>query len=341
MEGKLDVQTLKHSLLSKLGKKNEGIIVSSLIGIDACAYDFSSGQNVARDFYETTEDCYTICKSDPITFPTPNPGHYAIIVNLNDLACMGAVPYGILVTWLLPITTKKDDIEKRQSELHTSALEFGISILGGHTEFTSAVTRPIISLSMIGFTPKSYLPPRSLQPGDKVYLLGNVANEGTAILGHELKQKQQLPNNLASELKNLPMFEKQLSIYADGLKINKKYRPKIMHDPTEGGLLGAIYEMMEGQSVGIKIDFNRISIGKLTKIICDFLDIDPLRLISSGSLLICSENKVDSNNLDLDHNLVEIGVIITDKKILLDDTEIQPPEADQLILGLKKVAQLF
>ena len=109
---------------------------------------------------------------------------------------------------------------------------------------------------------------------------------------------------------------------------------------TEGGLLGAIYEMMEDQSVGIKIELNKISIANLTKLICNYLDIDPLRLISSGSLLICSENEIESNSLDLDHNLIEIGTIIAEKKLFLDNTEIKPPEADQLILGLKNVAKL-
>lgn len=340
-EGKLDVDTLQHALLSKLGKKNDGIIISSLIGIDACAYDYAKGENVAKEYYETQDDCYTICKSDPITFPTSNPGRYAIIVNLNDLACMGAIPYGVLVTWLLPVTTELREIEKRQTELHESALEFGITILGGHTEFTSAVTRPVISLSMIGFTPKNYLPPRSLQPGDKLYLLGNVANEGTAILGHELLLKQDIPANLKSELTDLPLFEQGLSIFRDALKINKKYKPKMMHDPTEGGLLGAVYEMMIGQSVGITIDSHKIPLAPLTTSICSFLRIDPLRLISSGTLLICSNEEIQSDSLDLEHSLVEIGMVTNKKEFLYDEVPIQPPEADQVIAGLKKIEELL
>ncbi len=336
-EGKLGVDALQHSLLSKLGKKNVGIIISSLIGIDACAYEFSQAQEVAKVFYETGEECYTICKSDPITFPTPNPGRYAIIVNLNDLACLGAIPYGILVTWLLPVTTAIETIEQKQKELHNTALEFGITILGGHTEFTSAVTRPVISLSMIGFTPKSFLPSRKLKKGDKLYLLGNVANEGTAILGNELIHKKSIPSNIKEMLNELPRFEKNLSIFHDALKINKKYRPKMMHDPTEGGLLGAIYEMMVDQSVGIKIKSSKLIIPDLTRGICQLLKIDPLRLISSGSLLICVEQEINVNKLELDHELVEIGIVTPEKIFLIDDKEIHHPEADQLIQGLKKL----
>lgn len=339
-EGKLDVHTLQHSLLSKLGQKNPGIIISSLIGIDACAYEFTQGQSVAKDYYGTEEECFTICKSDPITFPTPNPGRYAIIVNLNDLACLGAVPFGVLVTWLLPVTTEIQEIERKQHELHLSAKEFGITILGGHTEFTSAVSRPIISLSMIGFTPKSYLPPRALEKGDKIYLLGNIANEGTAILGHELESKEHIPEDLKHNLKDLPMYEGGLSIYRDALKINKQYKPKMMHDPTEGGILGAIYEMMIGHQVGIHIESKKFSIGKLTKSICSFLNIDALRLISSGTLLICTGKEINANSLDLEHHLVEIGVVTDTQKLFLDESEIQPPEADQLIQGLKKLNDL-
>lgn len=337
MEGKLDVDSLQRSLLSKLGKKNDGIVVSALIGIDACAYNLIKAQKIAQDYYETVEECDTICKSDPITFPTPNPSKYAIIVNLNDLACLGAIGFGILVTWLLPINSNVAEVEKRQLELHESAMEFGLSILGGHTEFTSAVTRPVISLSMIGFTPKSYLPPRILKPGDKLYLLGNIANEGTAILGHELRSKTNLSSELKNELNKLQSFENDLSIYFDALKINKKYRPKMMHDPTEGGLLGAIYEMLIIQDVGVKIYSEKLSIMKLTKLICKLLQVDPLRLISSGTLLICSDKEINGKDLELDHDLFEIGIITKEKKILLDNSIITPPESDQLIKGLKNL----
>lgn len=340
MEGKLDVDSLQQSLLSKLGKKNEGIVVSALIGIDACAYDFSQAQKIAQDFYQTSEECDTICKSDPITFPTPNPSKYAIIVNLNDLACLGAIGFGILITWLLPVDSNVKEVEKSQQQLHESALEFGLSILGGHTEFTSAVTRPVISLSMIGFTPKTFLPPRTLQPDDRLYLLGNIANEGTAILGHELSKISNVDVTLKEELKNLSKFENDLSIHSDALKLNKKYKPKMMHDPTEGGLLGAIYEMMMTQEVGVKVYSKKLSIAKLTRLICDLLQVDPLRLISSGTLLICSEKNIEPEGLELDHQLVEIGIVTKEKNLLLDDQLIGPPSADQIINGLKNLESL-
>jgi hydrogenase maturation factor len=342
MEGKIDLQTLQHSLLSKLGKKNAGIVVSSLLGVDACAYDFSIGQQIAQKYYNTDEECYTICKSDPITFPTPNPGRYAIIINLNDLACLGAVPYGILVTWLLPAESKLMDIEKKQLQLHESALEFGITILGGHTEFTSAVTRPIISLSMIGFTPKSFLPSRVLKPGDKLYLLGNVANEGTAIIGHELLNKKEIPKEIEEELKFLNIFENNLSIFSDALEINKKYHPKVMHDPTEGGLLGAVYEMISPYNLGVNMKLNVIQshIAKLTKLICNFFDLDVFRLISSGTLLICSDKPIDTENLKINHLLNEIGEITLERDIFIDDKRITPPEADQLIKAFKKLNKI-
>ena len=260
---------------------------------------------------------------------------------MNDLACLGAVPYGILVTWLLPVNTELADIEKKQHELHKCALEFGISILGGHTEFTTGVTRPIISLSMIGFTPKSFLPPRKLLPGDNLYLLGNVGNEGSAILGHELKNKKKIPENIKDELQDLNMFENTLSIYHDALLLNKLFKPKMMHDPTEGGVLGAIYEMMIAQSCGIQIDSKKLLIQPLTKKICSLLEIDPLRLISSGTLLICTEKEIETDGLKLEHTLIKIGTVIPERKFLLDNSEIQPPEADQVIDGLKHLTERF
>ncbi|MFV2014018.1 MAG: AIR synthase related protein, partial [Candidatus Heimdallarchaeota archaeon] len=184
VEGKVTLENLSF-LLSRLGIKNPGIIVPPLIGSDATAFDFDMAKQVALDYYGLQEECYMVWKSDPITFPAPDLSKYSIIVNLNDLTCFGAIPYGILVTLLLPTHFNQSDLQNFQNSLHETALDYNISILGGHSEFTSAVIRPVIDLSMIGFVPKTFLPTRNLAAGDHVYLLGYVGNEGTAILGEK------------------------------------------------------------------------------------------------------------------------------------------------------------
>ncbi|MHA2363605.1 MAG: AIR synthase related protein [Candidatus Hodarchaeales archaeon] len=345
MEGKISLGNLQNILRKELlGKKSIGVILGPLIGTDAAVFDFEKAKEIALNYYELqNEECALVWKSDPITFPTPNPGKYALIINANDLTCLGAIPYAVLVTWLLPPEFKQSYMEKLQSELHQAAKEQNIVILGGHSEFTSAVNSPVVSLSMIGFTPKSYLPSRKINVGDHLYLLGFVGNEGTAILGHEAQNKKTLPDNIKNQLIYLKIFDQNLSIATDGLFINKNLKPPLIHDGTEGGILGAIYEMFVELDVSVTIKSNALlkQTHKLTKDICEWLNINPLRLIASGTLLICTKKEIQFEIIQqIKHPIRKIGVITSNKDFLLDNEKFGPPEPDQVILGLERLSKI-
>jgi hydrogenase expression/formation protein HypE len=238
-----------------------------------------------------------IWKTDPITFETSNPGRYGVIVNLNDLTCMGAIPHSMLVTWLLPTTLSIEELNSNQQEIQKAASEFGaIEIVGGHTEWTSAVKSPIVSITMIGFTPHSYLPSRSLKAGDSVYLLGFLGNEGTSILVSKMRQflknnqkqnfQKYVPKDLYdlfhdhSKNEELDQFERLLSIHKDGLQINKTCIASLMHDPTEGGLFGALSEIfVDRTDCGVRIDSISLQmhLHPVTKSICEWLNVDPCK----------------------------------------------------------------
>ena len=154
-EGKLDISLLEE-ILSRKGYQNEGIISSGEIGVDAASLNLSLAQKKAQEFYKNDSESYLIVKSDPVTFPTSEPGKYAVIVNANDIACSGAVPYGFLATIIVPPITKFNEIKIIQKQIHQQCLDLGISLLGGHTEISDSVKRIIISGHMIGFVPKDY-----------------------------------------------------------------------------------------------------------------------------------------------------------------------------------------
>ncbi|MHA1205616.1 MAG: AIR synthase related protein, partial [Candidatus Heimdallarchaeaceae archaeon] len=155
-EGKLPIPKLSEILELK-GAKNEGIISAGIIGHDVAVIDIQSAKQNALKFYNSKSKVLLIEKSDPITFPTPNPGHYSVIVNSNDIACSGGVPYGFLITIIAPPDTTFDKIKAIQKEIHKQCEKFDISILGGHTEISQSVNTIIISGHMIGFVPKEFL----------------------------------------------------------------------------------------------------------------------------------------------------------------------------------------
>jgi hydrogenase expression/formation protein HypE len=318
-----------------------------------------------------------IWKTDPITFETPEPGKYGIMVNLNDLTCMGAVPHSLLCTWLLPTTFSAADFRKLQQQMQETADRFDIAVVGGHTEFTSAVRSPIVNITMIGFTPLPYLP--SLQPlaGDALLLMGFVGAEGTAILGHKIQQtlkkypefRGQVPGAVMEHLfDGLPLMDGQLSVHHDGLQLNRLLRPSRMHDPTEGGVFGAIGELFSAtvgetetaertnvgstDNLGNGVELDRAALDThlhpLTKALCEWLHVDPFRLISSGSLVLVlpsqaiSEAMKKLNAIQLTHKVSRVGTVIRERVCRIGKDEVlEPPMPDAIIAALRTFNDLL
>lgn len=347
MEGKINIKTLS-KLLKLTGKRKSGVILGPQIGTDAAVFNMEAAKRDALSFYElpSNSDCVSVWKVDPITFKTSNPGHYAITINLNDLTCLGAIPFAALVTWLLPTQMTESLLEQFQRELHISAKQQNIMILGGHTEFTSSVKVPIIILSMIGIVPIFYLPSRNIFPKDELYLIGYVASEGTAILGHIAQNKTSVPDRVKDNFSTLNLFEEYLSIAKDGLLINKYLQPPLMHDGTEGGVLGAIYELLSDFDLGVSLNKDALleQTHSLTKHICKWLDLNPLRLIASGTLLIIISptTRIPEKLIkQFNHPIKKIGVLTKKKEFSLGSVKFGPPTPDELIKGLEKLSEII
>ena len=343
-EGKVPWDLLK-TLIEKRGfRGNKGIIQNSAPGVDIAALNLPEVYEQVQKFYNSTSIPYLIYKSDPITFSTPDPANYLITVNMNDLATCGAIPYGIMVTILLPPETTSDDLTVFQSRLSRICEKQKISILGGHSEVTSAVKTPVYSVSMIGFVPPEYYIPRTPKPGDKIICSGWVGAEGTGILlssGKEYFSKVFSPE----KINHGEMISKKIEISDRILSVNKKWHDSIhlVHDATEGGFYGALYECLHPHSLGCNIESSKIPLYDVTKEISSLLNINPFKLISSGAVIIvCAENEASEIVECLTEN-VEIPVAIVGEVTELGDhlkvdlEEIKPPESDHIIKALKNL----
>jgi hydrogenase expression/formation protein HypE len=294
-----------------------------------------------RKHYQSTSPPYLIYKSDPITFPTPNPAKYLITVNMNDLATCGAIPYGITITILLPPNSPSNLIIKFQEELSRICETMQIAILGGHSEVTSSVNTPVYSASMIGFVPSEFYIPRSPVPGDQIICSGWIGAEGTGIL---LSSHQDFFTSKLSKKEFNSGIEigKNLAISDRILTINNRWHSSLhlIHDATEGGILGALYECLASLDLGCIVKSDNFPIMPVTRKIGSLLSINPLKLISSGAVIIICDKK-DTNkivsylNEDLPGSASIIGEI-TDAgtPLLVDGEELSAPEGDDLIKGL-------
>jgi hydrogenase maturation factor len=269
--GKLDPATLRRLVLDHLGTRRDDVIVHARIGEDAAAVAFGD------------EVC--VLSSDPITGAGANAGWYAVHVACNDIAAMGARPVGVLATLIFPESAEEADVGRLMADIHRAAVELGIEVLGGHTEVAPSVTAPIVSMTAVGRAPRDRLVTSGgARPGDTLLLTKWAALEGTAILATDLAA--QLEGRIAPDLlARARGLSARLSVVRDGVEA-AALGATALHDPTEGGVLGALWELAEASGLGFEVDASAVPILEETRQICAVFGADPLKLISSGAMLI-------------------------------------------------------
>jgi hydrogenase maturation factor/beta-phosphoglucomutase-like phosphatase (HAD superfamily) len=248
------------------------------------------GEDIAAVDVESNE--VLVLKSDPITFATDSIGQYAVLVNANDIATSGAIPRWFLTTLFFPNGTTASQIRFVFNELKSFCRRWGITLCGGHTEITDAVTRPIIAGMMAGTVSKQALiDKRNMAKGDRVFLTKGVAVEGTAIIAREFAQRLKKTGMAQKEIDRCRRFLDDISVIAEAKIAAATKGTSAMHDVTEGGLAAALEELSFAGNHKIKVFTDKIHVFPETKKICDLFNINPLGLIGSGSLLICCRSQ--------------------------------------------------
>ncbi|MEJ2640704.1 MAG: HAD-IA family hydrolase [Desulfosarcinaceae bacterium] len=233
-------------------------------------------------------DGLIVLKSDPITFATDAIGHYAVLVNANDIATAGARPRWFLTTLLLPTGSCASEIRTIMQDLFDLCRRWEITLCGGHTEITDAVNRPVVIGMMAGTVAIGRLiDKRRMRPGDRVLLTKAVAVEGTALIAREFGDQLIAKGISRKAVERGRTLLEQISILPEARIAADSPFVSAMHDVTEGGLATALAELATAGKQGIRVHKERIAIYPETRAFCDALGIDPLGLIGSGSLLIC------------------------------------------------------
>lgn len=259
------------------------------------------GSKVKRDDVilrpTTGEDCsaidlggeFCILSTDPITGAAKDIGYLAVQINCNDIYSAGAEPMGVLLTVLLPPESDEALLEEMMTGAIKAAEERNIEILGGHTEVTDAVCKPVISAAVIGKTrDRKILSTGGAKAGQDVIMTKWAGTEGTAILAKEWEEglKAYLSEEelkMAREMKNYLSVEKESEIAFE-------HGATAMHDATEGGILGAVWEVAECSGLGVDVYVENIPVKEETKKICKVMGIDYLGLISSGTMIIAADD---------------------------------------------------
>lgn len=315
--GKLTNEQLKEFIIDRLQTNRSEVIIGSGIGIDSAVLQLGGD--------------YCTISTDPITAASKNAGKLAVHVSANDIAASGAEPFAVLVTLLVPPHSSLEEIGILMQDIFEEANALAIDVVGGHTEVTDAVNKPIISITALGRTDK-VLSYENIQVGDALLLTKELGIEGALILGEDYKDRIAGVLN-AEEAAALAGLKEQLSVLPEA-KIAKEQGAIAMHDITEGGIYGAAYEMAEAAGLGLFLEKNELRLNPLAKKLTKHLGIDPYRLISSGSMLIACQADDAKGMLNALHaaniTATQIGVFQAGNEVIADDEKIAPPTQDAL-----------
>ncbi|HLW48786.1 MAG TPA: AIR synthase family protein [bacterium] len=271
--GKVPPDLLHDLVYRHLGARRTDVVVHAAFGEDCAVVDFGTGLAAVT--------------TDPITGAGEDLGWYALLVGTNDLAAAGAEPVAVVLTILLAEAHAGDDLARIMRDAADAAASLGVEIAGGHSEVVSGIVRTLVVVTAFGRVPRDrLLRSGAARSGDTVLLTKAAGIEGTAILA-DARRDELLPALGQSVLSCARAFRERLSVLPEA-RAAAAAGARAMHDVTEGGVLGAVYELAAAAGVGVQLDADRVPVLPETQAICDALRIDPLALIGSGALLVAT-----------------------------------------------------
>ena len=262
---KLSPAELDRYVFSRTGVTNETLLVGPREAEDAAAI--------------RTEEGTLVVSTDPVSLATERIGHVGVAVASNDVAASGGIPEYLVSTVLLP-TMDTDSLDTITSQLDETCTRLGLTIVGGHTESVAGLDRPILSLTCLGYTDE-FVSTATATPGDRVLLTNGAGIEATAVLAADFREEIDADGEIFERA--LSFFD-ELSVMAEAAVCASA--ATAMHDPTEGGVLGGLVELARASDVDIVFDGESIPVRPATRKLCAAMDLDPLRVLGSGALLV-------------------------------------------------------
>ena len=274
-KGKVPLEFLE-TLLEKYARPDDRVIAGPRVGEDVAVIDMG--------------ERYLVVKTDPITFATDQIGWYTVNVNANDIATSGARPLWMLNTILLSDRgTTAGEVDAIFRQLHDACEQLDITLVGGHTEVSWGLARPIIVGVMIGeVTPDKLITTAGAQVGDKVLLVKQIPIEATAIIAREkaVELGQRGYSEAFLQRAQNCLYDPGISVVRVAGLAAEHAGVHAMHDPTEGGLATGLHEMALAAGTGICLCADKVPILPEGKSLCAEYDLDPLGAIASGALIV-------------------------------------------------------
>ncbi|HWT27835.1 MAG TPA: AIR synthase family protein [Mobilitalea sp.] len=320
--GKIPETALKRSVLNQIEHRRDEVLVGPAIGEDCSVLAIG-------------EDEVLVLSTDPITGTVKDIGTLAVHITANDISSNGAEVIGIMLTILLPDGTQEPELRGMMQDIEAVCAKLQIEVIGGHTEVTKAVNQPLVTVTGVGKMKRSeMIKTAGAKPGQEIVMTKWAGLEGTAIIA-AAKEKELLGKYSSSFIDGAKRMIDYISVVPDS-KIAREVGVTSMHDVTEGGIFGALWEIGAASKVGLEVDLKKILLKQETVEICEFYDLNPYMLISSGCMLMITDQAnrlVERLNAEGIAAAVIGRIIQGNDRVIINEEErrfLEPPKSDEL-----------
>lgn len=269
--GKISENVLKRSVLKKIKTHRKEVINGAAIGTDCAVLSFGEGYDI-------------VLSTTPVTASMENISTYAIYMALNNIAAAGAEPVGVMLSILLPEWTEETELQQMMEQAQGICNACGAEIIGGHTEVTSEVNEPVITVTGVGKRGVQMGALQGVETDQDIVISKWIGLEGTIRLARERKDEL-CTRYPARMVEDAAAYDRYLSIIPEAATAMKSGVCG-MHDVSRGGVFGALWELAQRAGVGLEIDLKKIPVKQETVEICEFFGLNPYELLSGGCLIM-------------------------------------------------------
>lgn len=337
--GKVSESCLKRSVLRQIHPVRKELLCGAGVGEDCAIFSFSGGNDSGGEHPdgELVAFCVqeaAVAVGEPAGGPEPVVTMAQLIQKCaNNLAAGGAEPVAAVIALLLPESVEETDIKALMAEAQKKCGELDLQIAGGQTRVSGAVTMPVATVTAFGRADQRFRGGK-VSPGQDVVVSKWIGLQGTAMLARRHKEKlsARYPAYLVNEAAS---FDRYLSIIPEAATAMKS-GVCAMHDVSEGGIFGALWELAERAGVGLTIDMKKLPLRQETVEVCECCNVNPYILLSGGSLLMTAEDGQSlAAALEAVHIPAAVVGKVTDSKdrLLLNGEEVRymdRPQCDEI-----------
>ncbi len=318
--GKVSETVLKRSVIRQIEKRRDEVLLGAEAGEDCAVLELSGDEDV-------------VLTANPLTGAGDYIGLSLLHRAANNLAAAGAEPVGVMSTILLPEGIEERELKSLVKQLEETAAALCMEIIGGHTEVTSAVKEPVVSLTGIGKVKKDRrIQTGGARPNQDVVVSKWIGIEGTALLAKRREKELRTRFSEAFVGRAQAFLEYMSAVPEAAVAI--KSGVSAMHDASVCGIFSALWELAEASGVGLDIDLKKIPVRQETIEVCEVFDVNPYFMPSGGAMLMVADNGHDLVRV-LEQKGVSAQVIgkvtVGNDRILRNDDEVrylEPPRPE-------------